>query len=479
MTTPFDYFIIFAEMRTGSNFLEVNLNAFDGLSCHGEAFNPHFIGYPNKSEILGISQIDRDNDPGRLIAEIKSQTGILGGFRYFHNHDARVLDIALEDPRCAKIILTRNPLDSYVSWKIAKATGQWKLTNVSRRKEALAVFDGVEFSRHVKALQDFQVLLLNRLQKCGQTAFYVAYEDLQSVEVMNGLARWLGLTEQLEMLDSSLKRQNPASVTAKVANADDMTAALSGMDRFNLTRTPNFEPRRGPSVPGYVAGVVTPLLYMPIKGGPEMEVIDWLAGLDRVDADGLLGKMNQKQLRHWRRGNPGHRAFTVVRHPTARAHAVFCQKILSVGQGSYQKIRETLRKKFELPIPKDGPDQTYSIADHRIAFDGFLEFLRANLAGQTAIRVDAAWASQSQILSGFAELGAPDLVLREEELAEELPHLARRVGRMEPGEIAEVAADLPYALSEIYDAALEVKIAKIYQRDYLMFGFGPWRKPMM
>jgi len=50
---------------------------------------------------------------------------------------------------------------------------------------------------------------------------------------------------------------------------------------------------------------------------------------------------------------------------------------------------------------------------------------------------------------------------------------------MEPGEIAEVAADLPYALSEIYDAALEVKIAKIYQPDYLMFGFGPWRKPMM
>ena len=475
MTDQFDYFIVFAEMRTGSNFLEVNLNAFDGLVCHGEAFNPHFIGYPNKTEILGITQDDRDQNPAQLIDEIKAQTGALGGFRYFHDHDPRVLDIALEDPRCAKIILTRNPLDSYVSWKIAQATGQWKLTNVTRRREALADFDGAEFSRHVEALQDFQVLLMNRMQKSGQTAFYVAYEDLQSVDVMNGLARWLGVSETLETLDDSLKRQNPAPVLSKVTNADEMTAALSGMDRFNLTRTPNFEPRRGPSVPGYVAGVVTPLLYMPVQGGPVAEVMDWLARLDSVEADGLLTKMNQKQLRQWRNGNPGNRSFTVVRHPVARAHAVFCEKILPAGAGSFNKIRETLRKRFKLSIPKDGPNPNYSLEDHRAAFDAFLDFLRANLAGQTAIRVDATWASQSQVLSGFAELGSPDLVLREDELAEELPHLARRVGRMKPAEVAVAVAGQPYALEDIYDAALEEKVAKIYKRDYMMFGFGAWR----
>ncbi|AZV79998.1 nodulation protein NodH [Parasedimentitalea marina] len=475
MTDQFDYFIVFAEMRTGSNFLEVNLNAFDSVLCHGEAFNPHFIGYPNKTEILGITQDDRDRDPARLIAAIKTQSKGLGGFRYFHDHDARVLDIALEDPRCAKIILTRNPLDSYVSWKIARTTGQWKLTNVTRRREALADFDGAEFSGHVEALQDFQVLLLNRLQKSGQAAFYISYEDLQSVDVMNGLAHWLGVNETLEAMDDSLKRQNPAPVLSKVANVEEMTAALSGMDRFNLTRTPNFEPRRGPSVPGYVAGVVTPLLYMPIKGGPVAEVTDWLAGLDHVEADGLLTKMNQKKLRLWRRGNPGYRSFTVLRHPVARAHSVFCEKILPAGAGNFSKIRETLRKRFKLPIPKDGPNQNYSKADHRAAFGSFLDFLRANLAGQTAIRVDSAWASQSQVLSGFSELGAPDLVLREDELAKELPHLARRVGRMEPGEVALAVADGPYALDDIYDAELEAKVAKIYQRDYIMFGFGPWR----
>ena len=54
MTTRFNSFVVFAEMRTGSNFLEANLNAFLGIKCHGEAFNPHFIGYPNTTHILGV-----------------------------------------------------------------------------------------------------------------------------------------------------------------------------------------------------------------------------------------------------------------------------------------------------------------------------------------------------------------------------------------------------------------------------------------
>lgn len=475
MSEHFDYFVVFAEMRTGSNFLETNLNAFEGISCHGEAFNPHFIGYPNRSEILGISRELRDLEPEVLLAAVREEPGQMSGFRYFHDHDPRVLDRVLEDPRCAKIILTRNPLDSYVSWKIAQATGQWKLTNVKRRKEALAHFDGGEFSAHVEALQDFQLLLLNRMQKSGQTAFYVAYEDLQDVGVMNGLARWLGLDEQLGQLDQSLKRQNPAPVTAKVENVSEMSQALAGLDRFNLTRTPNFEPRRGPAVPGYMAGVVTPLLYLPLKGGPEEAVADWLAVLDHVTPEGLISRMNQKQLRQWKRRNPGHRSFTVLRHPAARAHSVFCRRILAAGPGSYGQIRNTLRRQFKLPIPKEGPDAGYDLAAHRAAFSAFLDFLKANLAGQTPVRVDPAWASQAQILAGFGEFVPPDLVLREEEIGEDLPALARKAGRMEPAPVPASAPDQPFALAQIFDAELEEKVAQIYQRDYVMFGFGPWK----
>ncbi|HKL45859.1 MAG TPA: nodulation protein NodH, partial [Roseovarius sp.] len=87
MTGPFDYFVVFAEMRTGSNFLESNLNAFDGIECHGEAFNPHFIGYPKTTELLGLTQAERDEEPARLIGAIKGQSQGIGGFRFFHDHD--------------------------------------------------------------------------------------------------------------------------------------------------------------------------------------------------------------------------------------------------------------------------------------------------------------------------------------------------------------------------------------------------------
>ena len=474
MAEPFDYFVVFAEMRTGSNFLESNLNAFEGFTCHGEAFNPHFIGYPNKTEILGVTQAEREADPSVLVDAIRDRTEGMGGFRFFHDHDPRVLDICLDDPRCAKIVLTRNPAESYVSWKIAQATGQWKLTNVKRRKDSQIEFDAKEFEEHVSRLQMFQVFLMNRLQVTGQTAFYVDYEDLQDVEVMNGLARFLGSEERLEKLDESLKKQNPSALSEKVSNYDAMERSISGLDMFNLSRTPNFEPRRGPAVPGFVTGAHASLLYMPMRAGPEAEVLEWLAGLDGVPVDTLPTQMNQKGLRQWMRRNTGHRSFTVLRHPVARAHAAFCTRILPRGPGTFAEIRKTLRNFYKLPIPGDQPGENYDVAAHRAAFVAFLEFLRANLNGQTSIRVDAHWATQAAALQGMAQFTLPDLIIREEEMGPALDRLAGEMGyrKAEPPKAA--AADGPHALKDIYDAEIEALAAQVYQRDYLLFGFEAW-----
>jgi LPS sulfotransferase NodH len=475
MTGPFDYFVVFAEMRTGSNFLESNLNAFDGIECHGEAFNPHFIGYPNKTELLGLTRAERDEEPARLIGAIKGQSQGIGGFRFFHDHDPRVLDHALDDPRCAKIILTRNPVDSYVSWKIAQATGQWKLTNVKRRRDAPIAFDPGEFETHVARLQEFQVFLLNRLQATGQTAFYVAYEDLQSLEVMNGLARYLGCEARLEALDASLKPQNPEPLENKVSNFREMEQALAVRDPYNLTRTPNFEPRRGAAVPGFVSAARAPLLYMPIRSGPEAEVRAWLAALDQVGEETLPSKLNQKALRQWMRRKPGHRRFTVLRHPVARAHAAFCDKILIKGPGCYRDIRRTLRNFHKLPIPGNLPDEGYDLAAHKAAFVAFLEFLKANLAGQTAIRVDAHWCTQAAAVEGMAQFGAPDMILREGEMPGYLAALARQVGYAKPPAPQKVDRQEPFGLADIYDDRIEALAQTVYQRDYVLFGFGAWR----
>lgn len=477
MSGKFDYFIVFAEMRTGSNFLEANLNALDGVTCHGEAFNPHFIGYPNKTEILGITREMREESPEQLIETIKRHSDGLGGFRYFHDHDPRVLDIAMDDPRCAKIILTRNPLESYVSWKIAQQTGQWKLTNVKRRKDAKAAFNAAEFKVHVEELQAFQVKLMNQLQAHGQTAFYVAYEDLQSLEVMNGLAHYLGVHGRLTGLDDSLKPQNPVALEDKVENPADLEEGLARLDRFNLTRTPNFEPRRGPVVPSYLAAPQSGLLFMPVRSGPEAEVQRWLAALDGTTTDNLIGQFNQKLLRQWKRNHIGHRTFTVIRHPALRLHDAFCTKILTTGRGSYSKIRNTLRRFHKLPIPGQEPNENWSTEDHKAAFLAFAEFVKLNLSGQTSIRVDAHWCSQAQAIANMGDFALPDMVVREDDMNEVLPVLAKAAGHDTCPMIEPIPSDLPFPkLEDIYDNEIEKAVQDAYMRDYIMFGFTDWQQ---
>jgi hypothetical protein len=462
-------------MRTGSNFLEANLNSFAGITCHGEAFNPHFIGYPNTNSILGIDQAARDADPGALLRAIRHDPSVMGGFRYFHDHDPRVLDPILDDPSCAKIILTRNPVESYVSWKIAQATGQWKLTDMKARKAAQVVFNATEFEAHLEALQSFQLMLMNRLQTSGQTAFYVAYEDLQSVEVMNGIATYLGVPEMLEGLDKNLKKQNPSPLSEKVSNFAQMEQALGRLDKFDLTRTPNFEPRRGPNVPGYAVGVCAPLLFMPIAGGPQQEVRRWMAALDGEKQNALGTKLSQKDLRQWKRKNTGHRSFAILRHPILRAHEVFCHRILNSEKGSFLQLRRTLVRRYKMPLPEEGTEGTIDLATHRAAFMAFLNFLKGNLAGQTAVRVDPAWATQAEVINGFGEFTLPDMILREETMAHDLPALAAAVGYEGAPRIEPASFHGTHMLDDFYDDEVEALGAEVYQRDYMMFGFDRWR----
>ncbi|SFH07718.1 hypothetical protein SAMN04488020_106161 [Palleronia marisminoris] len=474
MSTRFTRFILLAEMRTGSNFLEENLNALGGLRCWGEAFNPAFVGHAGQSQMAGITQAERERDPGRLLDAMAAQTEGLPGFRFFHDHDARVIDRLLPDPACAKIVLTRNPLDSYVSLKIARATNQWRLGDMVGARTARIRFDAAEFSRHLDALRGFQRRVLHRLQTTGQTAFHLAYEDIGDLGVLNGLAAWLGVTGRLDSLAGRTKVQNPGALADKVENHDEMIAALARLDPFDLGRTLSFEPHRGPAIPACIAAAAAPLLFIPIEGGPRASVEAWLAGIDSVTTSDLGRGMTQKDLRKWKRQRPGHRSFTVLRHPVPRLYHAFCRHILMPGPECFHEIREALRSTYGLPIPEGVPGPGYGVERHKTAFCAFAAFVKGNLGGQTGLRVDPAWASQSVLLQGVAQFGLPDLILREDEAAERLADLAVAQNLRAPTYITEPDPD-PMPLSAIYDAEVEAAVKAAYQRDYMMFGFAAWR----
>jgi hypothetical protein len=464
----FEYFVVLAEMRTGSNLLESNLNAIEGIECHGELFNPVFIGTSGTEQYKGVTLAERDADPWTLLNAVRAGGGRRVGFRLFHNHDPRIWRHVLDDTACAKVILTRNPLDSYVSRKIAAATNQWRLGNVGHRRQTQVAFDAQEFEHLLTRLQGTQLEILHHLQTTGQSAYYIGYEDVNDLDVLNGLARWLGVGARLADLPRTYKKQNPEPIERKLTNPQDLAPGLAQIDRFDLSRTPNFEIRRGPMLDISVAGAKTPLLFLPMRGAPEEGVIRWLAALDGVDPDDLPRDFDHGRLAAWRRGNPGFRSFTVLRHPLRRAHDVFCRKVLS---GQFEAVREHMTRLFGADLPQGRA--TLSVDEHRAAFTSFLRFAAASVSGQTGMQPWPTWASQAAVLDGFAKATVPDALLREETLAEDLAWIARRAGHENPPPYVPEQMTGSVTLEQILDDEVIALAGDAYRRDYEQFGFAP------
>ena len=464
----FDYFAVLAEMRTGSNLLEAYLNSFDGLSCEGEVFNPAFVAYPKIDALYGVTRAARDADPLALLALIADQPG-LNGFRYFHDHDPRVFDRFMADPRCAKIVLTRNPLESYVSLKIARETQQWRLGDVKNKRAAQVVFDPVEFAEHVAELQGFQTRVQRVLQTTGQTAFYIGYEDIKDLDIINGLAGWLGLTERIEQAPRKMKRQNPEPLDEKLLNPEAVSDGIARLDRFNLSRTPNFEPRQSPPIGAFRACARAPLVHAPIPGGNDRAIHAWMAQIDGVDPDALLRDFTPRGWRDWQAAHPQRVAFSVLRHPLDRAHETFVRQIVL---GKRVNVRAFIERVHGVSLPRNAAEaRGWADAEHRAGFLGYLHFVQANLAGQTALTTRAIWASQSRLIEAIVTQCPPQRLIRAERLPEDLPALGRELGQELP-EFADGPSDLPLELAAIHDAALDTACRAAYAEDYLRLGFG-------
>ena len=469
MKTKYDYFVIFAGMRTGSNFLENNINQFDEIECLGEVFNPAFVGFPKQETLFGFDLSARDKDPHACLEQIKASSGTLRGFRYFNGHDPRMYDTFMSDPRCAKIILSRNPVECYVSLQIAKKTGQWKLTNATKRNEALAKFDPDSFNAFVGEHFAFYQKLARDIQVSGQSAFFINYNDLRDVDVINGLGRFLEIGQSLEKLSQTLKPQNPQALQDKVKNPEDMVLHLANHDYFGIAHNPNFEPTRHASIPSFVASSISKLLLMPIPSSANERAIKWLQALS--DNEELIRGFTQKTLREWQQVNRGYKSITIVRHPLKRAFHAFCAHILFEHDKSFPRFRNKLNKDYGLQLPKAGDVSSIPVDELYHLFSGFMDFVKVNLRGQTPLRVDGNWASQHLLIGSMAQTVPPNYVLCETELDAMLPVIASAQGLPQNTLTPDADHATKLAFSNVYDGELEAKARAIYTRDYEIFGF--------
>lgn len=465
MTSPmpqdFRSFVIFAEMRTGSNLLEATMNGIKQVTCFGEAFNPYMLGWPDNDTLRGMTVDEREADPLKLLALLMDKPGHLPGFRYFHDHDPRVFDAIMDEPSCAKIILTRNPLDSYVSTRLAWETNQWKLNEGETATPAQIRFDGAEFRQMLDATEQFRLRVQRGLQIRGQSAFWLTYDDLRDAEVMTGMMHWLGRTDLKKVsLAKDQVPQNPREIAEKVSNFKELQDELRKMDPFALTRIPNFESSRGPAVPTYLAGKAgAGLIFMPVPGGPTEPVLNWLNELG-----GVQDAFTQNSLRQWKRAHPGHRGFTVLRDPVRRAWAAFEDLI----EGPHPELRQVLREVHRVPLPDEQELWKIGVDQAQALFLAFLGFLRRNLSGQTRLPVQSGWATQTELVAGFARFACPDAILREDRLEEDLAWLASTIG-LKIGKLGVPSSEIfPELLT---DPEVTKAARQAYLRDYVTFGF--------
>lgn len=459
-------------MRTGSNLLEERVNMVPGLKSYGEVFNPAFVGHANQPTLFGFGTAEAASDPAGLIARLQSECDGLPGFRLFPDHNAQALQLCLDNPRCAKIILTRNPVDSFVSLEIVRKTDQWRLNDLKNARKAKITFDPVAFTTYRAGLAAFYGQIEEHLQRSGQAAFRVRYSDLWSDDAVTGLARFLGQADVKELPPPKVRKQNPEPLSEKVTNFPELVTHLGQQDPYQLFDEPSFEPARGPNVPAFIAHRRHKLLFMPIQSGPTQGVKKWLSALPGSGDEPLEDGLTQKGLRQWKRRNNGHLAFTVVRHPVARALEAYVAHFASDGDAHYPVIREALINQYKIPLPEPAPLTKLTAGQLREPFLAFLQFLRGNLAGQSSVRIDGAWASQTAILQAMASVAPPMHVFREPDLAGGLAYVAETLGLSAAPYREE--AFLGALLQDLYDDEVEARVRAAYQRDYMMFGFSAW-----
>ncbi len=470
----FTYFTIFGAMRTGSNLLEHSLNQYEGLAGHGELYNPHFIGKPERREFLAIPLADRNADPiGLLHRLIDAAPDTIPGFRIFDNHDRRIIDFAARDPNCAKIILTRAPIDSFISLEIAQVTGQWMLVKDENRRVAKMRFDPEKYEAYLAKRKAHYAFIRRAAQEAGQPVFEIDYEDLTELSVLNGLARFIGSSEVKARLPDKIRRQNPPAWEDKVENVKELRAYAAGGGITAPETDPEPQPRFG-ALGEMVASKTFDTIYAPIPGAGmgEFRKVLTEAAVAAGDAEAKLATgMKEKHLtrRRWR----GAFIFSFVRHPAERLHDVFIRRIARAEGDAYMMVQMMMARDYRGP----GPGEMTSSPKALLAgFDAFISFVDSNLGGRTALRVDPAWTPQSTLLAAYARETPLDFIGRVERLDEDLPFA---LSRMKAPPI-DIAAKLKGSLARVEDEMpksvwltreREARIRKIFERDYARLGY--------
>lgn len=236
-------FTIFCFPRTGSYRLVELINRASSVVCFGEVYKKKSIELP--LELLngfGLSKQDvtiRDEKPiefyNKLIAQCNDVD--LMGFKIFPNHNNKVYKYLLREKSIKNIFLARNPVQSFISLKVAQKSGIWVSKNKSSTEFNEKIdFKFEEFFEHV--VHQYSVYQKAKLVSSfnDKDALFIDYSDTLTPEGVQSVYDFLEIDSVIPD-DSSHKKIINKDYSDIVENWDDVLNYLKGK---NLDATMSF-----------------------------------------------------------------------------------------------------------------------------------------------------------------------------------------------------------------------------------------------
>jgi len=226
-------FVIVGMMRSGSNLLERYLDQLPDVRCHGELFNPAFIGFAagiGKKPFAGYQReapAKRNEDELAFLHAVDQACDRpIMGMRLFLDHSPVATSQLLHDPSVKKVLLSRNLLESYVSLAIARETDVWLTTREPTEPAKPVTIETNKFITYALRQALYFNDVLTVLNRSGQAFELIDYSELGDLKRLNDVARFVGSKSTLAALNDPVKRQNPGPTAAKVENYDKVLEDL-------------------------------------------------------------------------------------------------------------------------------------------------------------------------------------------------------------------------------------------------------------
>lgn len=215
-------FLLIGMMRSGSNFLERQLNLLPDVRCHGELFNPAFIGFSHETagHPAGYARGNpaaRNADEDTFISKVDQACDRrIVGLRLFLDHSGAMTSRLLYDPNVAKVVLSRNLLEAYISLETARETGVWLTTEVAKAPPKPVKVDInklVTFAlRQSLYYNDVQTVL----HETGQRYLQIDYNEIKNLAKLNEIARFIGSEHEFKAVSEPIRKQNPGALEDRI-----------------------------------------------------------------------------------------------------------------------------------------------------------------------------------------------------------------------------------------------------------------------